>query len=219
MDLTHLFSRFKRPRLDMADTVVQAPEQADSGFFSTQFLERSVDNQPRSSWQDRALAIQAQEVDPASGRKILLELWRADPSLAILQTQERIELTERLQFVAVSVGKEVIHQDELGDYMLIVLEGTLAVDRVQPWGGRVRLSEVRAGDMLGEMAMLDTGARFCTCTTLTPCLLAVIDAPYLHDMLHRQPRIGVALLASLSRRLSLRLRQVSARLSALLSSY
>jgi hypothetical protein len=36
-------------------------------------------------------------------------------------------------------------------------------------------------------------------------------------MITKDPRLGVALLASLSRRLSLRLRQVSARLSALLS--
>ena len=30
--------------------------------------------------------------------------------------------------------RKVIGQDEQGDYMLIVLDGTVAVDRVQPWG-------------------------------------------------------------------------------------
>jgi CRP-like cAMP-binding protein len=102
--------------------------------------------------------------------------------------------------------------------MLIVLEGTLAVDRVQPWGGRARLAEARAGDMLGEMSLLDAGTRFSACTTLTPCTLAVVDAQRLDEMIMNEPRLGLALLASLSRRLSLRLRQVSARLSALLSS-
>ena len=42
-------------------------------------------------------------------------------------------------------------------------------------------------------------------------------AERLDAMLADEPRLGLALLASLSRRLSLRLRQVSARLSALLS--
>ena len=51
----------------------------------------------------------------------------------------------------------------------------------------------------------------------SPCSLAVIDTERLDAMLADEPRLGLALLASLSRRLSLRLRQVSARLSALLS--
>jgi len=101
--------------------------------------------------------------------------------------------------------------------MLIVLEGVLSVDRGQPWGGKARLAEAHAGDMLGEMSLLDAGARFSSCTSLSACTLAVVDARRLDEMITREPRLGVALLASLSRRLSLRLRQVSARLSALLS--
>jgi CRP-like cAMP-binding protein len=48
-------------------------------------------------------------------------------------------------------------------------------------------------------------------------VLAVVDAQGLDQMIMQEPRLGLALLASLARRLSLRLRQVSARLSALLS--
>ena len=44
-----------------------------------------------------------------------------------------------------------------------------------------------------------------------------VDAHGLDQMITHEPRLGLALLASLARRLSLRLRQVSARLSALLS--
>ena len=40
--------------------------------------------------------------------------------------------------------------------------------RVQPWGAKARLGESRAGDVLGEMSLLDAGARFSACTTLTP---------------------------------------------------
>jgi CRP-like cAMP-binding protein len=79
------------------------------------------------------------------------------------------------------------------------------------------LAEARPGDMLGEMSLLDAGSRFSACTTLTPCVLAVVDAQGLDQMIMQEPRLGLALLASLARRLSLRLRQVSARLSALLS--
>ena len=144
-------------------------------------------------------------------------LWGADRHVVALNADELARMAQYLEFVQVPVEREVIAQDELGDYMVIVLEGTLAVDRAQPWGGKARLAEAHAGDMLGEMSLLDAGARFSACVTLSPCALAVVEAQRLDEMITKEPRLGVALLASLSRRLSLRLRQVSARLSALLS--
>lgn len=112
----------------------------------------------------------------------------------------------------------MIAQDEQGDYLLIVLEGTIAVDRVQPWGGRARLGEARVGDLLGEMSLLDAGTRFSSCRTLTPCVVGVLEAQTLDRMMKDDPRLAAVLLAALARRLSLRLRQASARLSALLTS-
>lgn len=189
----------------------------DSGYFSTQFSDRG-DEVPLATWAARAQQVGAQPLERKLAEPLFAQLWGADRYVAALSPDELMRMSQYLQFVTVPVNQEVIGQDEQGDYMLIVLEGTLAVDRVQPWGGRARLAEARAGDMLGEMSLLDAGARFSACTTLTPCTLAVVDAQRLDEMIMFEPRLGLALLASLSRRLSLRLRQVSARLSALLSS-
>lgn len=190
---------------------------SDDGYFSTQFNDRGDDVQ-LATWADRARQVGAQPLERKQAEPLFAKLWGADRYVAALSSDELLRMSQYLQFVTVPVNQEVIGQDEQGDYMLIVLEGTLAVDRVQPWGGRARLAEARAGDMLGEMSLLDAGARFSACTTLTPCTLAVVDAQRLDEMIMFEPRLGLALLASLSRRLSLRLRQVSARLSALLSS-
>lgn len=191
---------------------------SDSGYFSTQFSDRAEEEQALATWAARAAEVGAQPLDRKLAEPLFAKLWGADRYVAALSPDELLRMSQYLQFVTVPVNQEVIGQDEQGDYMLIVLEGTLAVDRVQPWGGRARLAEARAGDMLGEMSLLDAGARFSACTTLTPCTLAVVDAQRLDEMIMFEPRLGLALLASLSRRLSLRLRQVSARLSALLSS-
>lgn len=211
-----LFGRLKRSTgaTDPAD----GDSQADSGYFSTQFSERGDEVQALATWASRAKEVGAQPLDRKIAEPLFAKLWGADRYVAALGPTELLRMSPYLQFVTVPVNQEVISQDEQGDYMLIVLEGTLAVDRVQPWGGRARLAEARAGDMLGEMSLLDAGARFSACTTLTPCALAVVDAQRLDEMIMNEPRLGLALLASLSRRLSLRLRQVSARLSALLSS-
>jgi len=212
--LKKLFDRLKRgPATDPGDS-----NPADSGFFSTQFSERGDEVQVLATWVARAKEVGAQPLERKLAEPLFAKLWGADRYVAALSPDELLRMSQYLQFVTVPVNQEVIGQDEQGDYMLIVLEGTLAVDRVQPWGGRARLAEARAGDMLGEMSLLDAGARFSACTTLTPCTLAVVDAQRLDEMIMFEPRLGLALLASLSRRLSLRLRQVSARLSALLSS-
>jgi CRP-like cAMP-binding protein len=189
----------------------------DTGFFSSVYQEPPESAQVLTAWKDRAAQIGAKTVDRKAAADTFGKLWGADRHVVSLTPDELMRMAQYLEFVQVPAAQEVISQDELGDYMVIVLDGTLSVDRGHSWGGKTRLAEAHAGDMLGEMSLLDAGARFSSCATLTPCLLAVVEAKRLDEMIAQDPRLGVALLASLSRRLSLRLRQVSARLSALLS--
>ena len=198
-----------------------APVEADSAYISTLFSDHGEGEEdtpsPLATWAQRSVQVQAEPFDRGAGTGLFIDLWRQERQAVPLEDDELRRLAGYLQFVAVRAGQEVIGQDEQGDYLLVVLDGALSVDRVQPWGGRARLAEARPGDMLGEMSLLDAGARFSSCTTLGPCVLAVLDAQRLAQMIHHEPRLALATLASLSRRLSLRLRQVSARLSALLS--
>ena len=194
-----------------------AASAEDTSYFSSMFQEPADDAQPVVTWRERATWIEAKALDRKRGAELFAQLWGADRHVVSLNADDLQRMSQYLEFVEVAANHEVIGQNELGDYMVVVLEGTLAVDRAQPWGGKARLAEAHAGDMLGEMSLLDAGARFSACVTLTPCAFAVVDAQRLDEMITKDPRLGVALLASLSRRLSLRLRQVSARLSALLS--
>jgi CRP-like cAMP-binding protein len=89
----------------------------------------------------------------------------------------------------------------------------VAIDRVQPWGERLRLAEAAPGEILGEMSLLDSGMRFSVCTTMSVCELAVLSAEAMDEMLNEYPALAASLIALLARKLSLRLRVVSARLS------
>jgi CRP-like cAMP-binding protein len=97
--------------------------------------------------------------------------------------------------------------------MIVLLNGVIAVDRLQPWGERLRLTEARPGDILGEMSLLDSGKRFSICASLTECDVAVLDAQALDEMTSADPALAASLIALLARKLSLRLRLVSARLT------
>lgn len=197
----------------------ESPAQADDeGFFATQFMERPEELRASSAWQARALGVGAHALDAEQGLSLLLKAWGSDTLMASLTPSEQRKLLEHVQFVTVPPGRELIGQEEKGDYAFVVLEGLVAVDRIQPTGARARLAEAREGDVLGEMSLLDAGARFASCLTLSRCSLAVLTHAAMDELAIEEPRLGMALMASIARRLSLRMRQLSARLGALLTS-
>lgn len=195
-----------------------SPSADDPGFFATQFMERPESARAKSAWTARALAVGARAYASDEGFRALENAWGGDHFFAALSREERRKLAAAMEFVTVPGGREVIVQEEKGDYALVVLEGVVAVDRAQPAGGRARLAEAREGDLLGEMSLLDAGSRFASCLTLSPCKLAVLTSEALDDLSIEEPRVGMAVMASVARRLSLRTRQLSGRLGALLVS-
>ena len=118
-----------------------------------------------------------------------------------------------MDFAQIAADRDVVRQDEYGDFMFFLLSGTMAVNRIQPWGEKLLLAQTRPGDLIGEMSLLDSGIRFSACTTMTECEIAVLTAQALDDMMLKDPQLAAALVALLARKLSLRLRAVSARLS------
>jgi CRP-like cAMP-binding protein len=118
-----------------------------------------------------------------------------------------------MHFVHVPAGQEFIHQDEHGNFLVVLLKGQVAVERTQTWGERLRLSEAVPGEMLGEMSLLDQGLRFSACITQTECDMAVLTTEAMNEMVTEDAYLVACLMTVLARKMSLRLRVVGARLS------
>ena len=188
-------------------------DHQDSVFFSTAFANQGVESTMLVPWEARAVEVGAKRMPVSRGGKLLQALWAKDKYMAHLD-QDAVKRMERFfEFAQVSPNRDVIRQDEYGNFVMVRLTGTIAVDRVQPWGEQLRLAEIRPGDILGEMSLLDSGIRFSACTTLTDCEVAVLSADAMDDMMDKDPQLAASLVALLARKLSLRLRVVSARLS------
>ena len=188
-------------------------DKADSILFSTAFAGLGVDASLLVPWEARAVEIDAKRISASRGTKLLQALWSKDKYMSHLDA-EAIQSMERFfDFATIPPNRDVIRQDEYGNFMLVLLSGSIAVDRVQPWGERLRLAETRPGEILGEMSLLDSGIRFSACTTMNECEVAALSAEAMDDMLSANPRLAANLIALLARKLSLRLRVVSARLS------
>jgi hypothetical protein len=183
-------------------------ESAESQFFTTGFHDGDEVTIPVLPWSERARAVGAQKLPRAAPARRLMELWKHDRFMAGLSPDDLERCSQYFDFYAVDPNKDLIEQSEYGGFMLIILHGIVAVDRQQPWGERLRLTESRSGQVLGEMSLLDSGPRWSYCTTLTACEVAVLDAAALDTMIDKSPASAARLVGSLARRLSLRLRKL-----------
>ncbi|KQP15258.1 cyclic nucleotide-binding domain-containing protein [Pseudorhodoferax sp. Leaf265] len=188
-------------------------EGAEPGLFAAAQPGPGHDEAVMVPWETRATEIGARSIPSGAAIANLQALWARDRNMSRLEAQDIVQMERFFRFVRVGSGRVVIHQHEFGNFMVVLLRGSIAVDRRQPWGELLRLAESRPGEILGEMSLLDSGQRFSACTTLTDCEIAVLPADGLDEMMGSDPRLAAALIALLARKLSLRLRAVNARLT------
>ena len=185
-------------------------QDAESAFFTTAWQQGHQG--PLVPWEARAVELGAKPVSARAALRTLQTLWAHDRHLSTLTPDALARMERYLHFAAVKAQRDVIQQDEYGNFMVVVLSGELVVNRRQPWGETLRLAQTGPGDLLGEMSLLDSGQRFSSCTTLVDSELAVLSAEALDDMLVHDPALAAQLVAILARKLSVRLRAVSSRL-------
>ncbi|MBE2262506.1 MAG: cyclic nucleotide-binding domain-containing protein [Burkholderiaceae bacterium] len=188
-------------------------EAGESVFFSTAFADHGISADETVPWEARAAEVGAKRLAVERGAQKLRLLWNKDPHMKRLDAAAMDQLMHFFDFATVAPDREVMRQDEYGSFMIVLLSGSIAVDRDQEWGERVRLSEARPGEILGEMSLLDSGKRFSHCLTLTECEIAVLGAEALDEMMSVRAPLAASLIALLARKLSLRLRAVGARLT------
>jgi CRP/FNR family transcriptional regulator, cyclic AMP receptor protein len=188
-------------------------DKTDSVLFTSAFADQGVDPAMLAPWEARANEVGAKRAPAGRGLKLLQALWSKDKYMSRLGPDAVRSMEKYFEFAIVAADRDVIRQDEYGNFMIVLLTGTIAVDRLQPWGERLRLTEARPGDILGEMSLLDSGQRFSLCATLTECEIAVLGAQAMDEMMTTDPQLAASLIALLARKLSTRLRVVGARLS------
>lgn len=194
---------------------VAVDDAPESQFFTTGFQDAEmVSLDSVVDWPRRATEIGATKLSRNVGGQRLFELWQQDRYMAGLTPTDLERCVKYFHFYTVKANADLITQGETGSFMVVVLRGAIAVDRLQPWGDRLRLTEVRAGSMLGEMSLVDAAPRWSYCTTLTDSEVAVLEAGDLDRMIAQDPAAACRLIGSLARRLSLRLRKLSARVAA-----
>lgn len=107
---------------------------------------------------------------------------------------------------------EIIAEGAPGDFMLILIDGSVEIVKVDPRGLPQRLAVAGPGKTLGEMSLIDGEPRFASCVTLETTIFAVLNREALIRIVSEEPKIGVKILMELLMLLNQRLRMVSGEL-------
>lgn len=135
--------------------------------------------------------------------------------IRLFEDFERAEIERLASYMRcyrADIGIEIIREDELGDCMLLLLEGSVEILKRDRQGLPQRLAVDGPGKTLGEMSLIDGEPRFASCITLAPTLFAVLDRDNLTRLVAEEPKIGVKILMELLMLLNQRLRTVSGEL-------
>jgi CRP-like cAMP-binding protein len=98
--------------------------------------------------------------------------------------------------VDVPAGKVLIRQSELGDDLMVIVSGTVSVER-----DGAKINSLKPGDFFGEIALIDRGPRTATVTSDTPCRLLVINHRDFHALMDEFPEVATQVLVTLAHRL------------------
>lgn len=117
---------------------------------------------------------------------------------------DAVQVTRYMAHAVFAPGTRLFSGGEQGDgaYMLLVLEGEVAVEAADG----TPIAVVGPGGILGEMALLDRGLRAAHCTAVSPVQAGALSVRGLHRLIDDQPRAATRLLGMLAQRLAERLR-------------
>ena len=128
-----------------------------------------------------------------SDRDPKMELLSKVPIFAGCSEDQLRDITRLLTPVDVKAGTTLARQGDYGKEFFVIIEGTAAVLR-----DGVELAKLGAGDVVGEISIIDGGQRTATVVADTDMLVEVATHPEFAGLLNRAPEIAVNMLPALA---------------------
>ena len=116
----------------------------------------------------------------------------------LLNEDDRQALAAVVDELTVPSGHTLFQAGDPGDSLFIVREGAIELFIKDTVGQKIVLTTAQSGDMFGELAMLDAGARSATAIALTETEVLVLDRDDLMLLFQRKPEAALHMLAALT---------------------
>lgn len=167
------------------------------------------------------------------------DLLQTSPLLQDMTPQEADILGASMLLIHAAAGDVMIRQGDAGEWMMLVLQGTVDVtkqvdtrfddaglpgtaangpaDQAAPEVAASRIGVIARGATLGEMSMLDSEPRYASCTALEPVEAGILGRREIALLIRDHPAVGAKLLVKITQLMAQRLRNTSNQLVKLLA--
>ena len=116
----------------------------------------------------------------------------------LLDEDDRTALARVIDEQKLGEGQTLFQAGDPGESLFIVQAGEIELFIKDTAGQKITLTTAGQGDMFGELAMLDSGARTATALALTETEVLVLDRDDLILLFQRRPDAALHMLAALS---------------------
>jgi CRP/FNR family transcriptional regulator, cyclic AMP receptor protein len=118
-----------------------------------------------------------------------------------LPEESLVALAAHAQERRVLRGETLFQRGDPGDTMLVILAGEVRLSLPGAAGRDQVLRILKAGDVFGEIAMLDGGPRTADAGALTNCRLLILERRYLLSQLEKDSALALSLIKFVCNRL------------------
>jgi CRP/FNR family transcriptional regulator, cyclic AMP receptor protein len=118
-----------------------------------------------------------------------------------LVTGERDAIVARARMRHFAAGETIFLMGSPGTSMMAVLGGAVRISVPSPEGREIVLAILQAGEVFGEMALMDGGERTADARAMTACDLAILERHAVMEFLERRPDAWPRLVKVLCERL------------------
>ena len=115
-----------------------------------------------------------------------------------LSEDDRTALAEVIDYQRIAGGETLFHAGEPGDSLFVVRSGEIELYIKDTAGQKIVLNVATSGDMFGELALLDSGARTATAVALSDSELLVLDRGDLLLLFQKKPGAALHMLGVMS---------------------
>jgi len=99
-------------------------------------------------------------------------------------------------FIKVAAGERLFREGEPGDVMYVLIRGEAEITM-----GGLSIEVCQAGDIIGEMAVIDDSVRSATVVARTDCEFAEIDKKRFQFLVDESPRFAIDVMRVMAKRL------------------
>jgi CRP-like cAMP-binding protein len=131
----------------------------------------------------------AAALDKFARERLLKNLLATSPLFRPFNRQQQMDLIRRFDGHEVAPGTVIIREGDAGQGLFVVLAGEVEVSKRQPSGGDLALARLRAGDVFGEMSLIDNQPTTATVRAARPSTILFLAREYFQRLVQALPAI------------------------------